>query len=213
MVHSKPFPIMPKNSIFRTNPKRFLGQGKQTKITMRITAFASAFPGTTIETVKKIVDAVSRIKLVKFSEREIERVYSKRSAEKILSDGFVAIADKAKFGEVWARVNGCIDHNVVLCAILRAKGIPAMFVRRRNHSLTYFFLDGRWFVANPTNAITEREARRLGISIPGTEPVKPLTEKMLQKNATEAKEGGFAAGLDAWAIKIRNIRDFGKYDK
>ena len=208
-----------KSPVVPRSVARFLNPGKQTQITKTVRKYASSFPGTGLGAVRKIIGDLTSFERRHFWRRDLAGVYAKRSAEQIISDRFVAVpkGNRESLGQ-YAAVAGCVDYNVALCAVLRAKGIPAKFTREKLHSTTLFFLNGKWYEADPANSLTRqlaealiRRGRKIDLSkIPGLITEIPGSRQRLMNY--EKQFGQFAEGLDAWDIGIRSLRNFAKYN-
>jgi len=198
----------------RTPP--FLRAGKQTQIDRRILEFASRFPGKRLKDINAIVMAIAGFKRKKFDAQTMEKMYSKRTASQIIQDKFVAV-DLPIDVQNRASVHGCIDYHVVLCSVLRAKGIPAQFVRKKDHSTVHFFLIGKWYEADVNAALIIRKAQvmeiRSGFSAAGIELKKPIRALSPEELKASKKSVVSAHGLDAWDIGIKNIHDYNRYNK
>jgi hypothetical protein len=211
--------MFPAKNALPPRVSKFLRAGQQTKITGAVRGYASLFPGNSLETVEKIVKDISRFKRKHLPIEELKKVYAKRTAAQILKDRWIAvIGGQNRMAGQYSAVAGCLDYNTVLCSALRAKGIPAKFVRDKLHSTTFFYLNGNWFEADPSVELTRRLAKaflrkepRLNLSsIPGS--VIPVSGSRL-RYISEGKQLGYAAeGTDAWAIGIKSLKDFGKYN-
>lgn len=192
-------------SEINSDVRHFLIAGKQTKVTRRIRAYANKFPNQDIATVKKIMLDLVSFKRIEYSELEIKKVYSKRTASEILRDRTIATTANPKHG-LHGRVAGCIDYNILLCATLRAKRIPAAFVRKKEHSTTIFFLNGKWYLADPLityrNSLTKNIDSRIETSKPD---ISELNFQSLKESPS------LAIGLDAHGVGIFDITDYKKY--
>jgi len=197
----------------KKNP--WLRPGSQTRKTQRIVAFAGK-KERSMRSVQAILEKIITLKRAKFTGHEIEKHYSRRSATKIIRDGFIALSEPYKNR---GRVGGCVDYNVVLCSTLRTIGTPASFVRRKDHSVTRFILGNKVYEVDPlieirNNLLKESESRN-GHSVYGI-PIKPsiyeVTEKIKKRDQKFKREGKFAQGRDAWEIGIRSIKDYSKFD-
>jgi len=156
--------------------------GTQTLITKRITDFANRFPGRNLETIKKIVKTISNFKIIKADAKTIKEKYTKRTASQIL---------RTKNVFVKRPVRGCVDYNVVLCSVLRAKNIKAFFARnKRNHSVTIFELNKKWYRADPMPERVKEDFHIVEIDL------------------EEEKNDLIAFGKDAWSIGLTDITKF-----
>lgn len=107
-----------------------------------VKSYAARFPGKNINAVDAIVRDVSGFERVAVDNGVLRRFYARRSAEDILASRKIIFKKP---------VQGCVDYATVLCAVLRAKGIPAFFGRLfSNHSVTLFRMGNEWYRADPT---------------------------------------------------------------
>ena len=211
-------PVLSRDAPPRIAHAKFLKAGKQTKITRTVRQFANRFPGNDLRAVHALVEEIAKFPRKKFTVQELPAVYLKRTAEQIIKDKFVAVVHGENPG-TYAAVAGCIDYNLVACAAFRAKGIPAKFVRAGLHSTTHFFMGNRWYEMDPTNVIARsfaKRMKRLGKIVPeGNLPelIEPLSESQLRTYSKHRGMGLAAEGFDAWAIGMRSLKDFKKFDK
>jgi transglutaminase-like putative cysteine protease len=199
------------------NPEHFLGEGDMTGISTHIREYAKGFKGDSLETVWDIVDDLIHFKRKRYDDDGIALVYSKRTADELLTAREVAVSEPKVEGES-GDVEGCVDYNLVLCAVLRAKGIPAKFVRHYNHSYTLFHLNDKWCKADPLEGYIKLEKlrRSYGADAELTTEESPLylMDKVQMANLKRAKRlGVYAEGLDPHdpRIGLYSIRDFNKY--
>ena len=196
--------------------RRFLKPGKQTTVTKAVKEYADRFPGADMNAVNAILADLVKFKRKKFDLQGLRGIYAKRDAATIIRDRFVAVS-KSRQG-VFTAVEGCVDYNVALCAVLRAKGIPAKFTRHGIHSTTMFFLDGKWFDADPLTELTRRVARSLAGRPGAPDPkkiraiIEPVSRGTLSQMERDKQLRLFAEGLDAWAIGLTSLSKFGKFN-
>lgn len=208
---------LPPKLLLPAKLRKFLKPGKQTALTKTVRAYANRFPGASLGTVRVILADLVKFKRKKFDLTELTDIYAKRNAETIIKDRFVAVS-RSRQG-IFTAVEGCVDYNVALCAVLRAKGIPAKFTRHGIHSTTMFFLNGKWFEADPLIELTRRIARNLrtvaGHSDPKKIPplIRIVPDGTFRQIEQVKKAGLFAEGLDAWDVGITSLSDFTKYDE
>ncbi len=200
--------------------KKFLLSGEQTRLSKNIRAFARQFPGRSLETVNAMINALIKFHRKRMGLPEMKGVYAKRTAEQILTDKYIAVVKGAEAGHAsFAAIEGCVDYNVALCAMLRAKRIPAKFVREGIHSMTHFYVEGKWYEADPTSGLARIIAERLAIRgkiIAASKLnflIKPIGPGRMHSIQMGKKLGTFAEGLDAWSIGIRSLENFDKYKK
>ncbi len=196
--------------------RKFLKPGKQTAVTKTVRGYARRFPGASMEAVRAVLADLVRFKRKKFDLQGLSGIYAKRNAATIIRDRFVVVS-KSRQGNFTA-VEGCVDYNVALCVVLRAKKIPAKFTREGIHSTTLFFLDGKWFEADPLTELTRRVARSRGAAALHIDPKKipplitPVSEARFREIEEKKQSDAFAEGLDAWDIGITSLSKFGKYN-
>lgn len=81
---------------------KYLEPGKQTKVTPQIQQIANNFSGDVVNKSRQIIDYFGqRMRLTNFDEK----LFRKRSADKIITDGFLT---------------GCTDAAIVFVAVARA---------------------------------------------------------------------------------------------
>jgi len=187
---------------------RFLRGGALTGITGTGADYASGFPGNGMDFVRAVLVDVSRLKRRLFSPAEISGLYCRRTASKILEDGFVAVQKNEPGVRHIRAIRGCVDYNLVICAVLRAKGIPAKFIREGEHSLTHFYLNGSWFEADPMTVVAHRRPTGpvFGPSI------TRVTGARLEGIKKARELGAWGEGLDAHDIGIYSILDFKRFN-
>ena len=86
-----------------------------------IKEYASSFQTTGMPLVKQLMLDVASFRRKRYTKQDIAKVYAKHTGSKILSSRSVSVHGK--------RILGCIDYGLALCTALRAKGVPAKFVR------------------------------------------------------------------------------------
>jgi len=129
----------------------FLKEGKQTKITENILKVASEFTGEDFDLITQILKWIHK-NLKPNSNKEIkEKVFRKRTADQIIKDGFTT---------------GCTDIALVFIVLTRAKKISTKYIeaiRRKwmetgdedsieGHVFAEVFLNGKWYIIDPTEA-------------------------------------------------------------
>ncbi|MDD3160033.1 MAG: hypothetical protein PHQ98_03635 [Candidatus ainarchaeum sp.] len=221
-------PNKPKfNSVKPTLPKKpklvNLKSGANTRITKQIIDFANKFAGvgpiTQISQIKDLMHGVMSIQIKNLNAIESEQTYAKRSANKILIDNYIGTG---RYGKDFIN-GGCVDHSLILCSALRAKNIPAIFVMRGNHAVTWFRLNKKWYEADVQKLINEIKSgdkiidgyNSFGIRI--TPPIRELTKADIKKYNDRRRSANptFAAGLDNLDkhVGIDEISKAKKYQK
>jgi len=129
----------------------FLKEGKQTKITENILNITSEFTGEDFDLITQILKWIHK-NLKPNSNKEIkEKVFRKRTADQIIKDGFTT---------------GCTDIALVFIVLTRAKKISTKYIeaiRRKwmetgdedsieGHVFAEVFLNGKWYIIDPTEA-------------------------------------------------------------
>ncbi len=172
--------------------RRVLKPGPQSRPGPALRAFAARFPGKpSAELVRHMAKAMlTNLKVVKVKGKQFSESYSRRTAEQILSSGKV-FALKGKLSGVQSI--GCLDFTIAMTAALRARGIPASFVRIGTHSYSVVKLGGERFIVDLTHK---------------AELVWKLSETESRLIQIKKKKKEFAIGKDAWSVGIRGIRDF-----
>lgn len=166
-------------------------------VTPAVRKFASQFTITgEVASLIPIIRKISSFRPVFVSPGQLKQLYAKRTASDIISSGTVVLlgkADRAKYKDV----RGCIDYSIALLATLRALGIKASFVRAFTGSEVFFEFRGKnYFI------------------IPGLENSRPLEINATQESHFNRLRaiGKRGIGKDAWAIGIKSIADFSKYE-
>jgi len=197
--------------------KKFLGAGKQTEAGVAVMAYSLGFSGKSIETVRAIISDLASFKRMHLKPGRLTELYAKRTAGEIIGSRSVATAGSTQGS--YSAVLGCIDYNLALCAVLRAKGIPAKFTREGIHSTTHFYINGRWFEADPVNRLSKRltskmrrrESQRYVTRLgPVIRSIGPERQVEIRRGK---QRGTYAEGLDAWDLGIHSIKDFRKYER
>lgn len=156
------------------NMSEYLHSGEQTVITEQIKKIGETIEGAFED---KVMQIFSYLKKLKYQPANKGFVIRRRTADQIISDGYVT---------------GCTDEALVFIALARAAGIPSKYIetidmewmnsggeRMGGHIYAGVFDSGDWRIADPSG-------RRLDVSI---------------------NEDGriiFAEGLDSWDIGIRD---------
>lgn len=173
--------VRPNNNLNLT--LKYLKSGKQTKITLQIQQIADNFSGDAMEKSRQIINYFDqRMRLTNFDEK----LFRKRTADQIITDGFLT---------------GCTDAAIVFVAVARACNIPAKYVETidlswlkeggnqiRGHQYVEIYdEDGdRWIWIDPLG-------RRVDIASPDNEG------RII-----------FKEGLDSWDIGITDFDSLSK---
>lgn len=176
--------------------KEWLRAGPLTRITPEIQALALSFKGSPRSIALQALRLVRGFEVVRVNQADLQRFYAKRSADDICHSRKVVLSnDEASKRQ---DVQGCVDYSVALAALLRARQIPAIFVRRGNHSTVRFFSGAKWFeadaLANTINELTPNQLASIR-----RQRVRPPSERSMGE------------GLDPHDIGIRSIADFYKF--
>jgi len=129
----------------------FLKEGKQTKITEDILKIASEFTGKNFDLIAQILKWIYKNLKPNSNKETNDRVFRKRTADQIIKDGFTT---------------GCTDIALVFIVLARAKKIPTKYIeaiRRKwmetgdedsieGHVFAEVFLNGKWYIIDPTEA-------------------------------------------------------------
>jgi hypothetical protein len=195
----------PLPQILDSEVKRFLQAGKQTAITDEVRRFAMGFKCEGPALVSEIMKSLAGFERVPHTDDEMHKAYSKRTADDIIRSRQVSVS-RNLINDIRGPVQGCVDYNLALCATLRARGIPAKFVRLDVHSVTHYYMDKGWHEANILDGFEG------GLKKPRTPSVKPVDATLGRYCARMKAKGAYAEGLDAWDIGIRSLRDFERYE-
>jgi hypothetical protein len=172
-------------------------RGLQALPTETVKKFAERFPGNDLETVKKILKAVSRFKKVPLGLDEIKHYYAKRTAEDVIHSRKIVTLKKEDRRKTGMNIYGCNDYALALIGTLRAKGITALFFREGEHTGVIFKLGDRYYYADPS---AEPKAQPFYNSI-----------KNLPHFFASFKGKKFDSGRDAWAIGMFSLDDYWKF--
>ncbi len=163
----------PENPV-KDNYQEYLQGGEQTVVTERIQKAVEGISGSFEDKIKGIFKIVANLR---FDDRNKKEVFRKRTADEIISDGYVV---------------GCSDRALVMIALARALGFPAKYIETidkkwlntgtdphlSGHVYVGVLHDGKWVV------IDSNRGGRIGVNI---------------------EEDGrvvCAEGLDSWAIGV-----------
>ncbi len=150
----------------------FLKPGLQTESTERIKEIGHTIEGSFVEKVLTILDIVSKLPL---RQENKESIFRRRTADQILSDGFVT---------------GCTDIALVFIALLRTVGIPSKYVET---------IDEDWLQNGGDNItghvyVNAFDGSRWRI----IDPMK----KVIDANPDQDGRVNYKEGLDSWDIGI-----------
>ncbi|MBN1940676.1 MAG: transglutaminase domain-containing protein [Candidatus Diapherotrites archaeon] len=195
--------LKPKKPVFvpeRIPPvpaKQWLASGTMTRRTKAITDFASRFQGAPMKIARDACKEIAAFRRLPLGIKQLRRYYARRTADEIIRSRLIVTGNQST-KEKGFEVEGCIDYCNALCAILRAKGIPAMFVREMNHSVVHFFTGKTWMRADPTY---------------GTAGIIGEAKSAWIKKQKKKKKGKrhYAEGFDSHDIGIFSLNDFAKY--
>jgi hypothetical protein len=193
----------------------FLKEGEQTRITPAVRDFAERFPGKDMTVVTDILSTILNFRRVEYDDNGLRDIYSKRTADETIRRGEIAFGTAMVKGSKVV-VDGCIDYSAATCAVLRAKGIPAKFIRIADHALVHFYIEGKWHEASVINVRRGSDRRRQHDDPQSSTRITSLrevdeTRRRLYEHAKE--QGEYGEGLDAWdpRIGILSINDFKKF--
>lgn len=159
---------------------KYLQEGKQTKITPQIKNIASNIDNRTKKFDEKIKEICIFLKTLKRNKENKNEIFRKRTADEIISSGFVT---------------GCTDEALIFIALARSMNIPTKYIEtidlntlKEINSNSYmghvycgvFGKDKKWKVVNQTN---------------------------MQIDVDISKDGRviFGEGLDSWDIGIKDF--------
>lgn len=166
------------------NPTEFLKEGQQTKITPQIQKIAEGITGSLDEKLKKIINFTKTLSFVDENKNDIFR---KRTADEIISDGYVS---------------GCTDRALVFLVVARALNIPSKYIETIN--LDFLKEDKENYSGHVYASVFEQG---LGWKI-----IDPETRNI---NADIKKDNRilFKEGFDSWDIGITDFNSLkSKFD-
>ena len=182
-----------------------LRAGEQTQLDEHVKTFAAKFTSTGLDLAGDIMDELVKYQRVPYSMDDMYDHYSKRTASQIIQSRQIVIS-RPLANEIEGPVQGCVDYSLVLCATLRAHGIPAKFTRLNDHSMTQFYHEGEWYEANPNLLIGTRSSEpKASRGIDAIRNVGAEYEKYL---ADSIESGEYGEGRDAWDLGIRSYHDY-----
>lgn len=153
----------------------YLKSGEQTEITEQIEKLVSGIEGSFEDKIIKILEIVKSLKYRKDKQKE---VFRKRTADQIISSGFI---------------EGCTDEAVVFVALARATHIPAKYIEALNnewlksadmhhvsgHAYAGTFDGEKWRIVDPSRKKIDADISADGLTV-------------------------FGEGLDSWSLGIRD---------
>ncbi len=176
--------------------KEWLRAGPLTRITPEIQALALSFKGSPVSIVRQAMEFVRGFEKIPLDEAGVRSYYAKRTADDIVHSRKVVVADAALKKSF--DVQGCVDYCTALVALLRARQIPSVFVRRGNHSVVHFFCKGLWYKADPL-----------------FDALGPLTVNELaalrRQRARSLENRNMGEGLDSFEVGVRSLDDFFRF--
>ena len=187
----------PQQPILVIPRRRTFPPGKQITAGKHAKAFAQRFSGKDIETIKRIVKEIHSIEKVAVSVKDFIRSYGKRNSENILSSKKI-LTFNVEGGKL-AKV-GCNDLCIALLGVLKAKGIPATYVRellfrgrkrRWPHSRVKIKLGKKEYLLDPFTSKKEGQVKEIDF-----ETKKMISKKQSKNTWIEAK--------DAWSLGIND---------
>ncbi len=198
--------------------------GYQSLPTRIVRKYAERFPGRDIGTVQRIIDEINAFERVEVKHFFEKIMYQKQTAEDLIATRRIPArkfsrkvpaeirALRAEGGQRFEMIQfGCNSMSVALASVLRAKRIPAWYVRTTglyhlgeptgvSHSVVRFRLNGRDYLADPH---ATKPADRL----------LDLNTREMRENVARLKEmGAWVEGKDSWDIGISAWEDFDKHN-
>ncbi len=163
---------------------KFLMEGKQTKITERVTRLASDIDGMNIDFINNALLWIhsNLDKIPKGIEKN--SIFRKRTVKDILSDGYLS---------------GCTDYALVFISLCKAKGIPTKYIETIKRD---------WLESKNTSAISGHVFAECYINNRWIQ-VDPQKGKVYVKRNYNGYKI-YREGLDSWDI---GITDFGSLKK
>ncbi|MEM0372238.1 MAG: transglutaminase-like domain-containing protein [archaeon] len=167
----------------------WLKEGDQTKATPYIKKIAEKFKGNNLNTCVSIVEWLLETVKLENDKKIKSRVFRKRTAEKIIKDGFGT---------------GCSDFALAFIALARAKGIPTKYVEGismkwldksdaslEGHVWAEVFANNNWYIIDAINSTIHFRRKEGKLS-------NPSGYIVLDK------------GLDSWSLGIKSFTDLKK---
>lgn len=169
---------------------KYLKEGKQTRITPKILEIVNSDEFEKENFEDKIKAIFSFIKKLKYNKEEKDKIFRKRSADEIISSGFVT---------------GCTDEALVFITLARAMKIPAKYIE----TIDLKFLDKKEESEYGGHVYS-------GVFKEGDGwMVVDSTKSKLNANPGEDGRVVFREGLDSWDIGIFDYetlrREFEKF--
>jgi len=165
--------------------KKWLQEGKQSKITKEIKAIAKKFTGNEFEKVRSIFLWINKnIKNAPKNQNTI-KIFAKRSASKIIKDGWHT---------------GCHDIAVIFVTLARASNIPTKYIEgidkinphNRGHCVAEVYISKSWMLADATkNSLY----------------FLPTRSSFYQQNYI------LGIGLDSWDVGIKSFKDWKEHSQ
>ena len=175
-----------------------LGNGKIAVVDRAVREFADRFSGSNLNYAGKIANAISKFKKITLKKNQIEQYYAKRSASEIIKSRIIYLLDKPiKKGRNIFRVEGCLERSNAVAALLRARQIPAYFVRIGTHS----------FVIARINIDNVERFYRIDILEKANDIVEPISISDIAIMESVISTGGGRIGIDSGDIGIRSLAD------
>jgi len=179
----------------RAKRTQVLKPRSQVNVTPLVKKFALKFRGSSLQTVKRIVNAISSFQMIDVGLSVAQKLYSQRTAHDIIHSR--KIPTYTNFGG--DPLLGCADMAIALSAVLKAKGINSMLYRfplrgGGMHTQVIFELDGQRYLADPFPSARKK--------------VKPLSESKFQAILASVERGRASVGRDLWSMGIKSFEDF-----
>src|SRR3989344_583044 len=184
-----------------------LETGTMTLYTPKVIKYAQSFlkeKKAIIEVVKDIVNSFldpSRFLRTNSNFKEVQELYSKRTADDIISSGLIINLNKNDPNCGTHLIHGCIDYATAITALMRVLNIPAKFIRLYDHSVVEIDLEGKKYILDPL----DRDKKT----------VRAVDAEWVDLVRLDESDYGYAEGLDAHdpLIGIYNWEDYKKFIK
>jgi hypothetical protein len=195
----------------------FLEGGLQTIIGSSTRAFVARHPGISEKAVKKMIDEIAGFQLVNAGRKTATEAYARQTAEDIFKTRKIPVIylqGISPKSEIFSYPGwGCNALCTALSAALRAKGIPAAFVRLNKlndgtlgvkqgvkHTIVLFNIGKKQFIADPFEKNPEKR-------------MIEFTPEMHARFAEMERQGLLAVGRDSWDLGITSHSSYGNLEK
>ena len=160
--------------------RKWLKEGEQSKITLRIRKICSKFKGDNLKKISQILYWIDKNISSEEDRKKILRIFASRTTDQLVTE---------------KKDTGCHDTTLILVTFLRTLGFPTKYVlgidkkypRKGGHCVAETYIKGKWILIDPT----------------------PFQIILIPERSSFYKENYIVKkGLDSWDCGVETVEDW-----